>query len=104
METSVVAVAAAAVVTALATGLGALPFALVRRPLRQWLGLANATAAGFMLAASLALFLEGVDEGTWETVAGAALGVAFVAAARRTLAGQEDIAVGSLRGWTPSAP
>ena len=98
METSVAAVAAAAVVTALATGLGALPFALVRRPLRQWLGLANATAAGFMLAASLALFLEGSDAGLWQTVAGAVLGVAFVAVARRALAGREDLAVGSLRG------
>lgn len=31
---------AAALVTALATGLGALPFLLVRRPERRWLGLA----------------------------------------------------------------
>lgn len=98
METSVLAVTAAAVVTALATGLGALPFALVRRPLRQWLGLANATAAGFMLAASLALSLEGGDAGVWQTGVGAALGAAFVLAARRSLADRKDLAIGSLRG------
>lgn len=43
----------AALVTALATGLGALPFLLVRRPERRWLGLANALASGFMIGASV---------------------------------------------------
>lgn len=39
--------------TALATGLGALPFAFNRHPTRNWLGIA--LASGFMIGASLGL-------------------------------------------------
>lgn len=49
----------AAFVTALATGLGALPFAFVPGMTRAWLGISNALAAGFMLSASGALLIEG---------------------------------------------
>jgi hypothetical protein len=36
--------------TALATGLGAVPFLVARRPTRSWAGVASARAGGFMLA------------------------------------------------------
>ena len=49
--------------TALATGLGALPFFVFRRMSRSWLGISNSIAAGFMLGASAALFWEGADIG-----------------------------------------
>ncbi len=49
----------AALVTAVATGLGAAPFLFARTMSRQGLGLSNALAAGLMLAASLMLFYEG---------------------------------------------
>ncbi|MDH3733751.1 MAG: ZIP family metal transporter, partial [Gemmatimonadota bacterium] len=51
-------VLALATVTALATGIGALPF-LLFQPTRRWLGLGNAVAAGLMFAASGALIVEG---------------------------------------------
>ena len=54
----------AALVTALATGLGALPFLLVHRPKRRWLGLANALASGFMIGASAGLAYEGAGYGS----------------------------------------
>jgi zinc transporter ZupT len=71
----------AALATALATGLGALPFLLVHRPAPQWLGLANALASGCMLGASVGLLVEGVERGPARTVAGAVAGVVLVAVA-----------------------
>ena len=60
----VLAVFGAALVTALATGLGAGPFLFVAHPARSWVGVANALAAGFMIAASALLFYEGALDST----------------------------------------
>ncbi|HLD93565.1 MAG TPA: ZIP family metal transporter [Anaerolineales bacterium] len=46
--------------TALATGLGALPFVIIRNFSRKWLGIFNAAAAGLMLGASVGLINQGV--------------------------------------------
>lgn len=48
-------------VTCISTGFGVLPFAFVSRLDSVWLGLSNALAAGFMTAASMSLFFEGVS-------------------------------------------
>ena len=97
MEPTALTVFLAALVTALATGLGALPFVAVRRTSARWLGLASAAASGVMLAASLALLAEGADRGSWRTLAGALAGAAFVLVAQRAVRGQ-DVHLGSLRG------
>ncbi len=52
-----------ALLTAVATGLGALPFAFAKHPTRRWLGASNAIAAGLMLAASFGLIYEGMNYG-----------------------------------------
>jgi ZIP family zinc transporter len=44
-----------ALLTAVATGLGALPFLFVKNITRDWLGVSNALASGLMLAASFGL-------------------------------------------------
>jgi zinc transporter, ZIP family len=88
----------AALVTALATGLGALPFLSVRRPSVTWLGIANAVAAGFMLSASGALLVEGAVKGVLRTFAGLVAGAATVVLARRAIGHREELAVGALRG------
>ena len=71
-----------ALLTAVATGIGALPFAFVKRPTRRWLGASNAVAAGLMLAASFGLLYEGVNYGLWRTLAGALIGLIFIVAVR----------------------
>ena len=97
MPTSVYTVALLALITALATGLGALPFAFVRNIARRYLGLANALAAGLMLAASLLLLYEGGLESVLLVALGAVLGVVFIALSRKWLERRDDLHVGSLR-------
>lgn len=98
MTTSVWWVFVAALITALATGLGALPFLVARMTGLVWLGIANAVAAGVMLAASVGLFREGIEYSGWRTAAGAAIGVLLIIAVRRSLRGHEHLEVGALRG------
>ena len=98
-EVSVATVFFAALVTALATGLGALPLLAVRDSGRQALGVANAAASGVMVGASVSLILEAIDRSTWRTVAGVLAGVAFIVLASRYLHGHpRDLALGALRG------
>jgi zinc transporter, ZIP family len=82
-----------ALLTAVATGLGAVPFAFAKHPTRRWLGASNAVAAGLMLAASFGLIYEGVNHGPFRTLAGALLGLGFIVAARRLLRQDEHPAV-----------
>ena len=96
MDTNVVEVTLAAFATALATGLGALPFLFVSSMSRRWVGISNAIASGFMLSASVALLVEGATRGVGRVVAGAAVGAIFIAATRRALADHEDIRFGNL--------
>src|SRR5215218_6379782 len=82
-----------ALLTAAATGLGAVPFAFAKHPTRGWLGASNAVAAGLMLAASFGLIYEGVNYGVLRTLAGALLGLGFIVAARRVLRQDEHPAI-----------
>jgi zinc transporter ZupT len=94
------AVTLAALGTALATGLGAIPFLFFRHPDRRWLGLANALASGFMIGASVGLALEGADYGTERMLLGLAAGALFMALTGRFLGrGRErEPHLGALRG------
>lgn len=81
-------------ITAIATGLGAVPFcfgALTRRAL----GIANALASGLMIAASWSLITEGIERNAYGTFAGAVLGVAFIAVSHRILS-RRDVSWGEL--------
>jgi ZIP family zinc transporter len=88
----------AALVTALATGLGALPFLVVRHPSRQTLGVSYALAAGFMLSASGALAFEGVTRGWPRTALGVVAGAFTITVARRAIPDRDDLIVGALLG------
>ncbi len=65
-------------ITALATGLGALPFAFVRSVSPRMTAYSNAVASGLMLGASFGLVAEGTRFGPWQTIIGAVVGVLFV--------------------------
>ena len=88
----------AALVTASATGLGALPLLVVRSAGRLVLGASNAVAAGVMLAASVSLSVEGVDRSPSRAALGVALGICFVLGTQRYLEHDHGHAMGSLRG------
>ena len=92
-------VTAAAAVTALATGLGALPFLVLRDGAsRRWLGLSNSIAAGFMLAASVGLVWQGVRLGPGRVALGAVGGGLFIVGFRRVIGEREGLALGRLAG------
>ncbi len=74
-----------ALLTAVATGLGALPFIFVKDLTRRWLGASNAVAAGLMLAASFGLVYEGVGYSLFGTLAGAGIGLVSIILVRRAL-------------------
>jgi len=89
-----------ALLTAVATGLGAVPFFFVREMPRRWLGWSGAVASGIMLAASFRLVEEGVTYDLYRTVAGVGLGLLFILVSQRWLSKREDqsIHVGKLKG------
>jgi zinc transporter, ZIP family len=98
LDPQLVIVFLAALVTAVATGLGALPFLFVGQMSRWWLGISNAAAAGLMLAASFSLIVEGLAYGPARTVAGMLAGVLFIALCHGLIEGRHDLQVGALRG------
>ncbi len=83
-------------VTALATGLGAIPFLFIRSLSPRAIGNSNAIAAGLMLGATFGLMAEGSAFGALQTVIGAQLGVVFVLLSSRMIG--EDVQFGELRG------
>lgn len=98
METQALSVFYYALITAVATGLGALPFAFVRSFPRNWLGIGNALAAGLMLAASFGLIYEGIGESLLRTSLGVLVGLVFIVWSHRFLERYEDVGIGSLNG------
>lgn len=98
ITTSVGTVALAAALTALATGLGAVPFFFAEGLSRRWLSMANAVAGGLMLGASHGLIQEGFVYSDYRTIAGVLVGVGFIAAAEKLLGDQHGFQVGELRG------
>jgi zinc transporter ZupT len=89
----------AALLTALATGLGAVPLAFARKTGAGALGVANAAASGVMLGASVSLLWEAADRSLWRSGAGVLVGLGFTMLASRHLhAHPHDLAPGSLQG------
>jgi len=84
-------------VTAVATGLGAVPFLFLRGVSPRALASANAIAGGLMLGASFGILAEGTNYGAWQTLVGGLLGVVFIVVTQRWLGGH-DAALGEVGG------
>ena len=98
MTIGVFTVAFLAFLTAVATGLGALPFLFVRAVGERRLGAANALAAGLMLAASAVLLWEGWNASLGLTAFGALAGAAAVWVSQWALGEGDEVSVGQMRG------
>jgi ZIP family zinc transporter len=96
--TGIGVVFAAALATALATGLGALPFVFNRRPDRSRLATANSLAAGFMVGAGVGLVMEGLGTGIARTLAGLAVGWVAMGLVDRWTGHHGEPHFGQLRG------
>ncbi|TDH66344.1 uncharacterized protein CCR75_002731 [Bremia lactucae] len=93
--------------TAIATGLGALPFYWIKDMDKVWLGICNGLAAGMMIAATGCLFYEGwyLPQATAYSVSvsyrlllGAFLGVLFIKFTKVFLEDYDNVSVCGLTG------
>lgn len=87
-----------ALLTAIATGVGALPFFFIKNISNSFLGKSNAVAAGLMLSASYSLIFEGYRENEWMTLAGMLAGVFLVIGANNWMDRKFDLEVKDLVG------
>jgi zinc transporter ZupT len=83
-------------ITALATGLGVVPFAFLREVGQNWKALATAAASGLMLAASLMMLHEGYGDSGIAVGIGFFLGLGFVLWSQTYLAENDPF---KLQGW-----
>lgn len=97
-EPSVLTVFAAAMLTALATGLGALPFLFLQSLDRYWVSIANAVAGGLMFAATHSLVAEGVGMSPERLILGMLIGLAAIVAAKHWLDDADHLEFAALGG------
>lgn len=88
----------AALITALATGLGALPFLILKKVDRKVLGFSNALASGLMLGASVGLIIESFNYSLVRGTLGVIIGIAFISITHNLIHGREDLHIGNLSG------
>lgn len=98
METSLWVVIGAALVTAIMTGVGALPFLFIKNLGKRVIGWSNAAAAGLMLAASHSLISEGASLDVTLTLVGVLTGLGAIVLANRFLTGAHEMELADLQG------
>jgi ZIP family zinc transporter len=91
-------VAVAAFITALATGLGAIPFIFFRNIKASVLGVSNAIAAGLMLGASAGLIVEGVAYSPVRALIGVSVGILFISVTHSIIQKRQDLHIGAIQG------
>lgn len=98
-DVSLTMVFVGALITALATGLGALPLRyLAAQGAQRWLGVGHASAAGFMIAASIILVADGIDRSVIGTGIGIVSGIVFILLASHFISEDEERLFASLKG------
>jgi hypothetical protein len=86
----------AATLTAVATGLGALPFLFVRRLSLFWVSIANAAAGGLRFAATHSLVAEGVTISPARLVAGMVIGLGGILIGKMLIVEREHASIAGL--------
>ncbi|MFP3921856.1 MAG: ZIP family metal transporter [Dichotomicrobium sp.] len=97
-EINIWTVLIAAAITAIMTGVGALPFLFVRRVGGSTLGYSNAAAAGLMLAASHSLIAEGVAINAERALVGVLVGLGAIMVSNRLIPSGDGLEVANLGG------
>ena len=97
-EINIWTVLIAAFITALMTGVGALPFLFLRKVNGRLLGYSNAAAAGLMLAASHSLIAEGVALNAERALIGVLIGLGAIIASNRLIPSGDGLSIASLGG------
>jgi zinc transporter ZupT len=87
-----------ALITAIATGFGAIPFLFLRKITSSWIGIFNAAAGGLMLAASFILIYEGANYDLIRVMTGVLIGLFFILASHNLIKGRDDLKLGALQG------
>jgi ZIP family zinc transporter len=89
-------VAIYALITAIFTGFGAIPFFFIKNITQKWLGVSNAIASGLMLAASFGLIYEGIDYNVWYTMAGVIGGLIFITLSRNYMQNYDELSLANM--------
>jgi zinc transporter ZupT len=97
-DMSVWAVVFTAFLTAVTTGLDALPFVFVYEIRDWWLGIFNAVAGGLMLAANHSLIVEGSAMGDVRVLLGVLVGLGLIVPANTMIERQGEHDVAELAG------
>ncbi len=84
--------------TAIVTGLGALPFIFVKNFNRWWLSIFQATTAGLILGACFNLIQEGAEINPFRTIIGILLGLVLIVLANYFISRRADVDLGELEG------
>ncbi|MEX0610379.1 MAG: ZIP family metal transporter [Balneolaceae bacterium] len=98
IETPLLTVFLYSLLTAVATGLGALPFFFIKDISPSLFGKSHAAASGLMLAASFSLIMEGYKIDEWMTIIGMILGLILIVLANRLLEGKSIKGVDDIIG------
>lgn len=103
-DLQVIHVFTAAMITAIATGFGAIPFIFFKKFDKKWLGIGNSIASGLMFGASVGLVYEGftiedVSQPIVRVVIGAILGGILVYVSHKFLENRKsDYSIGKIHG------
>ncbi|MBZ9787582.1 ZIP family metal transporter [Psychroflexus sp. CAK57W] len=87
-----------ALITAITTGFGAIPFFFAKKMPKKWLGWSGGVASGIMLAASFRLINEGINYDLYKTISGVLIGLVFILLSQKWLSSHENLHVGKLKG------
>ena len=69
--------------TAVACGLGVIPFFFLKNISKKWIGIAKSMAAGLMIAASFGMINEGTNYGIWWVFFGILIGMVIIIIAKQ---------------------